>query len=347
MALAALSTVAALAGCRTERAERGEVVGREEVALPGVEASRIRYGSVDVHGDPSVVGALVALPAGSPPPGGWPVVAYAHATTGAGDRCDPSQDPALGGVGAAIGELAGAGFVAVATDYEGIGSRGGHPYLHGGSEAQAVVDAVLAARTLVPGTSDRWAVVGHSQGGHAALFSAQRAADLAPELALVGAVAVAPAADPASLLATGGAPSAVLLVHGWLTADDDAEADGLLTDEGDDLLDDVDDVCTVELGTTVLAPGAGDQGFDAYLAGNVAGQEPAGAPVLVVQGGADELTPPEVAQGVADRLCALGSTVELRSYPAADHSTVVEAAAGDVLAWLAARFAGEAPTSTC
>lgn len=352
VALAALGAASALAGCRAVRAERGEVGDRDEVTLPGaagIEVFRIRYGSEDVDGDASVVSALVALPTGEPPAGGWPVVAYGHGTTGAGDGCDPSQDPSLGAVGAAIGALAEAGHIAVATDYEGIGTRGPHPYLHGPSEARAIVDSVLAARSMVPegAASTDWAVVGHSQGGHAALFTAQGAAAPAAGLRLVGAVAIAPAADPAALIRSVGSAASSLLLNGWLAVERGADAGGLLTDAGEQLLDAVEDECVIEPGTEMFRPGASSPSFDAYLAENVAGREPALAPVLVVAGTADGVTPPSVARGAVDRLCDLGSTVAVREYAGADHLTVVDASAADVAAWLADRFAGEPAPSDC
>ena len=69
-----------------------------------------------------------------------------------------------------------------------------HPYLIGVSEARAVLDSVRAARSLPDALAgDRFAVWGHSQGGHAALFTGQEAASYAPELKLVGVAAAAPA----------------------------------------------------------------------------------------------------------------------------------------------------------
>ena len=45
------------------------------------------------------------------------------------------------------------------------------------------------------GASNRFAVWGHSQGGHAALFTGELAARYAPELKLVGVAAAAPATN--------------------------------------------------------------------------------------------------------------------------------------------------------
>jgi dipeptidyl aminopeptidase/acylaminoacyl peptidase len=81
-----------------------------------------------------------------------------------------------------------------ATDYPGLGTNGIHPYLIGESEGRAVLDSVRAARDLPDsGATDRFAVWGHSQGGHAALYAGELAARDAPELKLVGVAAAAPA----------------------------------------------------------------------------------------------------------------------------------------------------------
>ncbi len=86
------------------------------------------------------------------------------------------------------------GYIVVATDYPGLGTDGIHPYLIGESEGRAVLDSVRAARDLPDsGASDRFAVWGHSQGGHAALYTGELAARYAPELKLVGVAAAAPA----------------------------------------------------------------------------------------------------------------------------------------------------------
>ena len=84
--------------------------------------------------------------------------------------------------------------IVVATDYAGLGTKGIHPYLIGESEARSVLDSVRAARALPnSGASNRFAVLGHSQGGHAALDPGQVAARYAPDLKLVGVAAAAPA----------------------------------------------------------------------------------------------------------------------------------------------------------
>lgn len=147
------------------------------------------------------VSGSVYIPKGTPPAGGWNVISWAHGTTGAADICAPSRDD--GGSDAhgyiayatpSIGYWLQQGFAVVATDYEGLGTPGEHPYLIGHSEGRGVLDIVRAARKL-PGESisNQFVISGHSQGGHAALYAASDAKSWTPDLSLKGVAAFAPA----------------------------------------------------------------------------------------------------------------------------------------------------------
>lgn len=50
------------------------------------------------------------------------------------------------------------------------------------SEAYSVIDMVRAARLLEPDLARKWIVIGQSQGGQAAMFTAWMATSYAPEL---------------------------------------------------------------------------------------------------------------------------------------------------------------------
>ena len=65
------------------------------------------------------------------------------------------------------------GYAVVATDYAGLGTAGRHAYLDMLSNATDVVNSVPAAHAAVPGLSQRWLVIGHSQGGLSSLGVAQ------------------------------------------------------------------------------------------------------------------------------------------------------------------------------
>jgi alpha-beta hydrolase superfamily lysophospholipase len=328
-------------------------------SIATITGFRLRYRSVGVHGDLVEVTGAVLVPTGVPPEGGWPVVSWAHGTTGVADDCAPSllSDTTL--YTDTLGDTVRAGYVVAVTDYEGLGTERPHPYLNGISEAHGVIDAVRAARVLVPGTSSRWLAAGHSQGGHAVLFAAEVAADYAPELELVGAVAFAPAAGLSFFPALQDGPGVafLLLTLAGYVASEDADPAEILTDVGVAALDVAEQQCLGGLTTlyghagagTFLQPGAADTGtaLADYLAANEPGQTTTTVPLLVLQGDADRIVSITVTDKTVERLCGLDDTVEYRPYAGADHMTVLEAGAADAAAWIAARFQGPPPTSTC
>ena len=70
-------------------------------------------------------------------------------------------------------------------------------------------------------------------------------------------------------------------------------------------------------------------------------------PLLVVQGEADTSVLPPFTDELVEELCSNGTDVDHRTYPGAGHDAVLAAAADDVAAWLAARFAGQPPVDRC
>ena len=166
---------------------------------PGVrggkaDAFRILYRSTNPNGQPIPVSGAIYIPSGPAPAGGRNIIAWAHPTSGVMPPCAPSLMPDVGGMMWNLDAMISQGYIVVATDYPGLGTDGIHPYLIGESEARAVLDSVRAARDLPnSGATNRFAVWGHSQGGHAALYTGEVAAHYAPDLKLVGVAAAAPA----------------------------------------------------------------------------------------------------------------------------------------------------------
>ncbi len=148
--------------------------------------------------------ALVFTPKTAAPANGWPIVVWAHKTTGVADQCAPSRNQITGSTLDLITKLLNAGYVVVAPDYEGLGDPQGepHPFLNVKSEGYSITDAVVAARNLLGSkVSNQWMTVGHSQGGQAALGAAQYAARA--NLNYKGTVAVAPASNLKLIFKTG------------------------------------------------------------------------------------------------------------------------------------------------
>src|SRR3954471_3580463 len=169
-------------------------------ALAQASSNRlVLYRSTGVDGRPIAVSGTVSLPKGKAPKGGWPVITWAHGTTGIADQCAPSRDTASNPdhllnayVYPELNAWLKAGYAVVRTDYEGLGTPGVHPYLNGRSEGRSVLDVVRAARKLSPSLSKRYVIAGHSQGGQAALFAARLAPKYAGGLQLRGTLAYAP-----------------------------------------------------------------------------------------------------------------------------------------------------------
>ena len=149
--------------------------------------------------------ALLFTPKTAPPAKGWPIVVWAHGTTGVADICAPSRNQLNSYIQAMINGLLLAGYAVVAPDYEGLGEPKNdelHPFLNVKSEAFSITDAVVAAHNYL-GTkaASRWMTVGHSQGGHAALAAAQYQSRA--QLDYKGTVAVAPASNLELILTVG------------------------------------------------------------------------------------------------------------------------------------------------
>ncbi len=161
-------------------------------------ASVIRYRMSAVSGDLTEANAVLFIPKGSAPSGGWPLVVWAHGTTGVADGCAPSSDFNGFGDSVVVNPLVKAGFAVLAPDYEGLGGPGVHPFYSRTSHAYSVIDAVRAVRAMPQSpVSPRVAILGHSQGGHVAIAANELSARGAGSFELRAVVALAPGGDTA------------------------------------------------------------------------------------------------------------------------------------------------------
>jgi pimeloyl-ACP methyl ester carboxylesterase len=339
----------------------GDLLEATEVDTPTIDGTVwvVRYRSTSVEGAPIEVSGIVARPDGPAPAGGFPVLAWAHGTTGVADACAPSRNPP-----SAVPDLQGhldAGFVVAATDYEGLGTPGIHPYLVADSEGRGVLDAARVARQVVPEATEDVAVVGHSQGGHAALAAAEIADDWAPELRVVGTVAVAPAADlslmvPAMFSLPVPFRFGVLVAAGWADAYDDLEVTDLLAPDGVALVEAAEEVCVAELfgralGSSidelVVTPPEAVDRWARRIQENTIDPDQVDGPVLLVQGTDDVVVPAFLADALAVELCAADVALRYAVYEDADHGGVLAASFADVRQWIAARLAGEPVDPAC
>ncbi len=336
----------------------GDVIKTEPVASTSLHGTmqRVMYHSQSIQGQDIPVTGLIAVPNTPPPPGGYPVISWAHGTTGIADTCAPSLAPD-DYVSLANG-LLDAGYVVAGTDYEGLGTPGRHPYIAGPSEARGTLDIVRAARNLPDvHASDRYLVWGHSQGGHAAMFSLHIADDWAPELHLVGVVAGAPPSQLSLVydaLKTSPFKYYLLMAAAGLNAgfgDEAAPLDKVLTPAGLAALPAVDQGCTdqIEKATADIPTDALVKDDPAnvpewakLLDENDPGKFPAAAkePLLIIQGGSDEQIPVVSTQLLFEQLCKVNQVEQRWIYPGQSHAGVIGPSFPDMLRWINDRFAG-------
>lgn len=163
------------------------------------------YKMKGINGTEVQATSLVFTPKTAAPASGWPIVVWAHGTTGVADQCAPSRNVMNDYVKGMISKFLAEGYVVVAPDYEGLGEPTGtelHPFLNLKSEGYSITDAVVATHNWLGNkVSKKWVTVGHSQGGQAALGAAQYAARA--NLDYKGTVAVAPASQLSLILNAG------------------------------------------------------------------------------------------------------------------------------------------------
>jgi len=295
-----------------------------------------------------------------------PIVAFANGTVGVASNCALSIQgakylSALHGLHAFLA----AGDVAVMTDYQGLGTPGPHPYLVGKTEGEDVIDAVRAAHNLKGANAGTtFAVTGPSQGGHAALFAGQLAPTYAPDLKLVGVAASAPPTDLKQLFqlnseGTFGRVLAAYALDTWSQVYHH-NLETVFTSLARPIVHRMVRLCmhnqTQALGflplTTILKVGYlkrppwQTEPWKTLLAQNTPGQVKTPAPILISQGGADQLVHPPVTAAFVKQLCRIGEKITYRVYPGVVHDAGAESAA-DVVTWIAARFAHQPAPSTC
>jgi hypothetical protein len=336
-----------------------------DIVSTGAKYARVVYHSTNGDtGAPTVVSGSVFVPDGSPPDGGWPAVVVAHGTTGIQQPCAPSLSTDLIGQATVVSGFLRAGFAVAFPDYQGLGADGIHPFPDSRTAGLNVIDAMRALRATFPDVSARWAAIGHSQGGGAVWAANEQANRYAPELKLVGTVALAPSADITGLVdqaAKGTLTEDQTLALQWslvslnrlhpeLNLDDYRRGaaakdwDALSGCSGMELLARGD--ASAEVGPFDLSPATPEAAdvLRRLLAQWALPQRPLSAPMSVIYGSDDPLIAPESTTDAIRRACAMGDVITWREEPGKGHTDLK---VSDQFNWLAQRFAAQPVTSDC
>ncbi|MGH9250145.1 MAG: lipase family protein [Acidimicrobiales bacterium] len=334
----------------------------------GATTYRVLYKSTGYDGAPTAVSGIIVVADSPTPPEGRKVIAFTHGTVGVATNCSPSnQGRKAIRVYEGLDEFVAAGYVVAATDYQGLGTPGPHPYLVGNAEAMNALDSVRAARNLSDADAGTdFAVWGHSQGGQASLFTGQLAASYAPELHLVGVAVGAPAANLVELFevniqTTVGKILMSMALQSWARVYDDANLDQIVTPAARPAIARIAANCLYDpnqilasvpssllLGFTFIStPPWEVEPWETILAENTPGATPTRVPMIITQGSIDPIVAPDVTAQLATALCANGETVDYRVLPGIAHHDAGHVAAPDVAAWIADRFTDKPAPSTC
>ncbi|MGE3873076.1 MAG: alpha/beta fold hydrolase [Parvibaculaceae bacterium] len=346
----------------------GSVIRTENLAgAPmGATAYRILYRSRGLDGEPIAVSGMVIIPAGPAPSAGYPIVAWAHPTSGLISRCAPSLARVRFRQIQGLELLLRQGYAVTATDYPGLGTPGPHPYLVGESEGRAVLDSVRAARHVLGSSENRFAAWGHSQGGQAVLYAASLARRYAPELDLVGIAAAAPATELGRLLrddlpTSGGKNLLAMTLWSWAQVYH-APIDSIVDPQAVPVIDNLAQICLESIIDVLPRMEDGKQLQKRFLtvddftamapwreliAANTIGVLPSSIAIFLAQGSTDNTVPLAITRDYMKRQCTAGSAIRLDVLERVGHLSVARDAAPEAVQWIDDRFHHLPATNDC
>ena len=345
----------------------------------GTRGWRILYTTTRGDNSPAVASAIVVAPE-ERKLGAHPVIVWAHGGTGIVPGCAPSVmahpfgDAAAGGAWALLPKLLAENWVFVGTDYIGLGTAGGHAALIGDEAARAGFDAVRAAHRITEiELDDRVVVWGHSQGGHAALWSGIRAQEYAPDLKVLGIAAIAPTSDLRAMFAAAYTPTSMLaklvlpifsslLIRSYSAAYEDVDESFYIQKHARVLANDMAGRCLGEWRTAfsvlesallpahgIFAHNPGDGPLGSRLEQNTP-TGPIPAPVIIAQGDQDDFIPPDIQRRFVAARCAAGQRIDFRPYAGLDHVSITSSDSPlvpDLIDWTRDRLAGRPASANC
>jgi pimeloyl-ACP methyl ester carboxylesterase len=351
--------------------EDGDVTWNKETSSLGNHRIwEVRYQSRTNLGAVTTVSGWIAKPdpvAHPKPAGGYPVMAFAHGTTGLADSCAPTNNSSPSATIPLLRNFLDEGFVVTATDYQGLGTEGVHHYLVGPTEGRSVLDSVRAARDFAQGGA-KAVLFGHSQGGHAVIFANELASSYAPELDIVGTIGSGTGiVDSAGMMLQHiktspykGYLVMLALAQNAAYGDTEVPLSKWLTPEGIEAARTLNSICVGQLVSTYGALDADylfvegaplpptSSKYDP-LADATPGLRVGASPILMIHGRYDTQIPPEAVVPWVEETCDRGQEIYIQWFDAGhrvpyEAPSVVEPILSD---WIADRFAGRPARSSC
>jgi hypothetical protein len=321
----------------------------DDYDLPLVAAVRILYHSQSAMGADVPVSGVVLTPAGNPPSGGWPVIAWAHAFSGAARQCAPSLARNLA-YGPAFTMWTGLHYAIVATDYAGLGTDVRNAGMDMRSNANDVAYAVKAAHAAVPTLGAKWIALGDSEGAAAVVALDETQSDPA-YLGSVALSGVAEAKDVYERLAKGNDRGRLaLLAYSVKTVSPDFDPKAMLAAQGMSFYDQIGQSCAPPANPTDEVTKTGwnaNPDVQRFFGENRLGQKHAPAPLLVISGESDGIFPSDLVASVVSRMCQQGDRLQFSHYPGLDRLRVPGESVTAQTSWVRDRFAGKKAPGNC
>lgn len=348
---------------------RSEELPGEFALVDAAKSIRILYSStngVDGLGTVAVSGALF-IPKGKPPAGGWSLLNWAHGTTGIADICAPSRLPRSKRDAAYLGAWLRAGYAVAASDYQGLGTPGIHPYSNYRAASYSVLDMARAATQAGYPIERRGAIIaGQSQGAGAAVAAGGYAPRYAPELAIAGVIATGLPNLSREAILSGLAWSATdamvtgayaMIEYELSHVHPEIKAEDIFTPAGLPLGALVETACLGDLmkeasnrqlnPAVTFKPGMLARLWNTDVDLRSFPTEQLSMPLFVGIGLSDTAALPATTMKLVEQMCIAGSSVSVRAYRGQDHSGVVISAIPDVLAFAAQARKGRAGGDFC
>jgi acetyl esterase/lipase len=306
-----------------------------------------------------------------------PVLLFGSGTTGIADKCAPSLEQPdkvrWGYYRTNMASYAGQGFITIFPDYVGFNDpRRAQRYFSKLAEAHVLLDGYRAVRNFFESYDGAVApanhafTAGYSQGGHAALASADIVRDYAPDVPLRGAIGFAATNNVTTLLQEAAyyAPYIFYAYRAMYGNEIDPES-YLKPRFARTLEQDIQQKCVKEM--EVYYPFDGrelytERFYNALHNGNLQREYPAlyrrlednlaglsghDIPALLVQGTHDIIITPPAKKAYVSRLCDTGVPVQYREYGDARHRHTRPAGFRASIEWMEHLAAGRRPPNDC
>ena len=348
---------------------REEALLDHQSVLGAARNVRLLYTSTNGLDESSIltVSGALFIPAGEPPTGGWPIILWSHGTVGIADHCAPSWTGYVPFHQEYLAQWLSQGFAILASDYQGLGTEGIHPYLATRPAAYSNLDLLRAMRNSKYNLSDRVVVVGQSQGASAAIATAAYAQSYAPDTSILGVVATGvPFFSPEAIVALQQArpKDRVDPMLGYnflaLTLVEQLVPDFSLEDYVFEAVIPtaraVTDVCNRDMrariakekltydGTFKKSP---EEPLKVAFAAMGLPTLKLPVPIYVGVGAQDKDTPPKMQANFIHKACAEDSQIQAVLYQGHDHLSVLNHSTKDSIPFAKSLFRGDQPSTNC